>query len=50
MLILLQYAFARDFRRKGMIPLTTYLREYRYVSAETESSWDLGLTLRSQGR
>lgn len=36
-LILLQYAFARDFRRKGMIPLSTYLREYRFVLSDTES-------------
>lgn len=25
-----------------MIPLTTYLREYRYVLAETESYWESG--------
>lgn len=28
-----RYAFARGFRQKGMIPLSTYLRQYKYVAA-----------------
>jgi hypothetical protein len=28
-LTILQYAFSRDFRKKGMIALNTYLRQYR---------------------
>lgn len=27
-----RYAFSRDFRKKGMIPLSTYLKTYRSVS------------------
>lgn len=26
-----QYAFSRDFKKKGMIPLSTYLRQYKSV-------------------
>lgn len=29
-----QYAFSRDFRKKGMIALGTYLRQYKYVHFE----------------
>lgn len=28
-----RYAFSRKFRQKGMIRLSTYLRQYRYVAA-----------------
>ena len=27
----LQYAFSRQFKKKGMIKLSTYLRQYKYV-------------------
>jgi len=27
-----QYAFSRDFKKKGMIKLSTYLRNYKYAS------------------
>ena len=26
-----RYAFSRDFKKKGMIALSTYLRQYKYV-------------------
>lgn len=28
-----RYAFSRNFREKGMIKLSTYLRQYKYVGA-----------------
>jgi len=29
-----RYAFSRNFREKGMIKLSTYLRTYRYALSE----------------
>lgn len=34
----LQYAFSRDFRKKGFIALNTYLRQYRLVARGTDGS------------
>ena len=31
----LQYAFSRNFRQKGMIQMSTYLRQYKYVATRT---------------
>jgi ribosomal protein L21E len=28
-----RYAFSRNFREKGMIRLSTYLKQYKYVGA-----------------
>lgn len=40
----LQYAFSRDFRKKGMINLSTYLRQYRLVATMTNYGENEGLT------
>lgn len=31
-----RYAFSRKFKQKGMIKLSTYLREYRYAKEKRE--------------
>ena len=36
-----RYAFSRAFREKGMIRLSTYLKEYKYVKVE---NWDSRLS------
>ena len=36
-----RYAFSRNFREKGMIKLSTYLRQYKYVGA---SRWAVDAT------
>lgn len=33
-----RYAFSRKFKQKGMIKLSTYLREYRYAKEKKRKS------------
>lgn len=34
-----RYAFSRKFKQKGMIKLSTYLREYRYAKEKKEKEY-----------